>query len=72
MPHLIRRLENANIVGKDIHKSLKPIVAEMGGLGILFGFYYWYVCWCIFIFSTYFSIDYSIVGYSSCRYYWYG
>ena len=38
MPHLIKRLEKANIVGKDIHKSEKPIVAEMGGLGILFGF----------------------------------
>lgn len=38
MPHLIRRLEKANIVGKDIHKSSKPIIAEMGGLGILFGF----------------------------------
>lgn len=38
MPHLIKRLENADIIGKDIHKALKPIVAEMGGLGILFGF----------------------------------
>ncbi|MCQ2976827.1 MAG: multidrug transporter [archaeon] len=38
MPILIKRLEKADIVGKDIHKSLKPIVAEMGGIGILFGF----------------------------------
>lgn len=38
MPHLIKRLKKANIVGKDIHKSLKPLVAEMGGLGILFGY----------------------------------
>lgn len=38
MPILIKRLEKAEIVGKDIHKSLKPIVAEMGGMGILFGF----------------------------------
>lgn len=38
MPHLIKRLKKANIVGKDIHKSTKPLVAEMGGLGILFGF----------------------------------
>lgn len=37
MPHLIKRLEKANIVGKDIHKSTQPIIAEMGGLGILFG-----------------------------------
>ena len=35
---MIRKLEAANIVGKDIHKSWKPIVAEMGGFGILFGF----------------------------------
>lgn len=38
MPRMIIKLEAANIVGKDIHKSWKPIVAEMGGFGILFGF----------------------------------
>ena len=38
MPSLIRRLKNADIVGKDIHKLTKPEVAEMGGIGILFGF----------------------------------
>ena len=38
MPKIIKKLEKANIVGKDIHKSWKPIVAEMGGFGILFGF----------------------------------
>lgn len=38
MPKIIRMLEQAEIVGKDIHKSWKPIVAEMGGFGILFGF----------------------------------
>lgn len=38
MPRLIHKLEKANIIGKDIHKSAKPIVAEMGGIGILFGF----------------------------------
>lgn len=38
MPRLINKLEKADIVGKDIHKSLRPIVAEMGGMGILFGF----------------------------------
>ena len=38
MPRIIRKLENADIVGKDLHKSWKPIVAEMGGFGILFGF----------------------------------
>ena len=38
MPRLIQKLEKANIIGKDIHKIAKPIVAEMGGIGILFGF----------------------------------
>jgi UDP-N-acetylglucosamine--dolichyl-phosphate N-acetylglucosaminephosphotransferase len=38
MPRLIRKLEVAQVVGKDIHKATKPIVAEMGGIGILFGF----------------------------------
>ena len=38
MPSLIRRLKNADIVGKDIHKLTKPEVAELGGIGILFGF----------------------------------
>ncbi len=38
MPRLINKLQNANIVGKDIHKVSTPIVAEMGGIGILFGF----------------------------------
>ena len=36
MPRIIRKLEAADIVGKDIHKSWKPVVAEMGGFGILF------------------------------------
>ncbi len=38
MPTLIKRLKKANIVGKDIHKLNKPEIAEMGGIGILFGF----------------------------------
>lgn len=38
MPRLIRKLKSAEIVGKDIHKPSKPLVAEMGGIGILFGF----------------------------------
>ena len=38
MPKIIQKLEAANIVGKDIHKSWRPVVAEMGGFGILFGF----------------------------------
>lgn len=38
MPRIIRKLKKADIVGKDLHKSWHPIVAEMGGFGILFGF----------------------------------
>ena len=38
MPSLIKRLKNAEIVGRDIHKLTKPEVAEMGGIGILLGF----------------------------------
>lgn len=38
MPKIIKKLEDAEIVGTDLHKSWKPIVAEMGGFGILFGF----------------------------------
>lgn len=38
MPRLIKKLKDAKIVGKDIHKPSKPTVAEMGGIGILLGF----------------------------------
>lgn len=38
MPRLIKKLKAAEIVGKDIHKPSKPLIAEMGGIGILFGF----------------------------------
>jgi UDP-N-acetylglucosamine--dolichyl-phosphate N-acetylglucosaminephosphotransferase len=38
MPRLIKKLKDAEIVGTDIHKNTKPAVAEMGGIGILFGF----------------------------------
>lgn len=37
MPRLIKKLRDAEIVGKDIHKPNQPIVAEMGGIGILLG-----------------------------------
>lgn len=30
MPRIIRKLEKADIVGKDLHKSWKPIVAGNG------------------------------------------
>ena len=35
MPRLIKKLKAAEIVGKDIHKPSKPLIAEMGGIGIL-------------------------------------
>jgi len=38
MPRLIKKLNDAKIVGKDIHKPSQPKVAEMGGIGILLGF----------------------------------
>jgi UDP-N-acetylglucosamine--dolichyl-phosphate N-acetylglucosaminephosphotransferase len=38
MPRLIKKLSDAQIMGKDIHKPSQPKVAEMGGIGILFGF----------------------------------
>ena len=38
MPKIIKKMKEADIVGKDIHKSWKPVVAEMGGFAILFGF----------------------------------
>ncbi|HTX61160.1 MAG TPA: multidrug transporter [Methanobacterium sp.] len=38
MPRLIKKLQEARIVGKDIHKPSQPKVAEMGGIGILLGF----------------------------------
>ena len=39
MPRIIRKLEAADIVGKDIHKSWKPVVAEMGIIGMFSGIY---------------------------------
>ena len=50
MPKIIKKLEAADIVGKDIHKSWRPVVAEMGGFGILFGF-------CIGMFSGVYMHD---------------
>lgn len=38
MPRLIKKLQDAEIVGNDLHKPSKPKVAEMGGIGILLGF----------------------------------
>ena len=57
MPKMIKKLEDADIVGKDIHKSWKPVVAEMGGFGILFGF-------CIGMFSGIYMHD--IIAFQLC------
>ena len=35
---LIERFNSANIVGIDVHKSNKPKIPEMGGIGIVIGF----------------------------------
>ena len=45
MPIIIRKLENAEIVGTDLHKSWKPIVAEMGGFWNSVWFYCWNIFW---------------------------
>ncbi len=37
MPYIIKIMKRRDIVGVDVHKLKKPEVAEMGGLGILFG-----------------------------------
>jgi len=37
MPYVIKAMKRRGIVGIDVHKFNKPEVAEMGGVGILFG-----------------------------------
>ncbi len=37
MPFVIRSMKRRGIVGIDVHKINKPEIAEMGGLGLLFG-----------------------------------
>jgi UDP-N-acetylglucosamine--dolichyl-phosphate N-acetylglucosaminephosphotransferase len=37
MPYVIKTMKHRGIVGIDVHKLDKPEVAEMGGLGLLFG-----------------------------------
>ncbi|MFW9830235.1 MAG: hypothetical protein ACFFD8_00425 [Candidatus Thorarchaeota archaeon] len=37
MPYVIKTMKNRKITGIDVHKLNKPEVAEMGGIGILFG-----------------------------------
>ncbi len=38
MPVLIRKLRQAKIMGRDVHKASKPEIPEMGGFGIVAGF----------------------------------
>lgn len=39
LPWLIRSLRGTTAVGKDLNKLSRPIVPEMGGLGVILGFY---------------------------------
>src|SRR5438445_6029354 len=39
LPWLIRSLRGTSLVGKDLNKPLGPLVPEMGGIGVILGFY---------------------------------
>ncbi len=39
IPWLIRSLRGTTAVGKDLNKAGRPLVPEMGGLGVMLGFY---------------------------------
>jgi UDP-N-acetylglucosamine--dolichyl-phosphate N-acetylglucosaminephosphotransferase len=39
LPWLIRNLRGTTAVGKDLNKPGRPLVPEMGGLGVILGFY---------------------------------
>ncbi len=39
LPWLIKSLRGTTAVGKDLNKPSKPLVPEMGGLGVMLGFY---------------------------------
>jgi UDP-N-acetylglucosamine--dolichyl-phosphate N-acetylglucosaminephosphotransferase len=39
LPWLIKSLRGTSAVGKDLNKPTKPLVPEMGGLGVMLGFY---------------------------------
>ena len=49
LPHWIKRAKEAGLAGKDVHKLLKPKVAEMGGIVIVLSF--------IFAVLLYIAID---------------
>src|SRR3989338_6523683 len=37
IPFLIKKMTARNLVGTDMNKFYKPAVAELGGIGVLFG-----------------------------------
>jgi len=39
LPWLIRSLQGTTLVGKDLNKAHGPLVPEMGGIGVILGFY---------------------------------
>ena len=39
LPWLIRSLRGTSAVGKDLNKPNRPLIPEMGGLGVILGFY---------------------------------
>jgi len=39
IPWLIRSLRGTSLVGKDLNKRERPMVPEMGGIGVILGFY---------------------------------
>src|SRR5256885_14038470 len=39
LPWLIRSLRGTTLVGKDLNKLHGPLVPEMGGIGVILGFY---------------------------------
>jgi len=39
LPWLIRSLRGTTLVGKDLNKPHGPLVPEMGGIGVILGFY---------------------------------
>src|SRR5467141_1898182 len=39
LPWLIRSLKGTSLVGKDLNKADRPLIPEMGGVGVILGFY---------------------------------
>lgn len=61
LPYWIRRAKNAKLMGPDVHKKEKPLVAELGGLCVIGGFLVsllFYVATRIFVYNEYDNILY--------------